>query len=360
MLDDEFVNQEIQEPVVVIRNNDIKKVDYQIVQSNNLVDALYTLSANELKIIFMIIGLVSMNDKDLKWYRLSTRNICDLCNIDYSNGHKTLINLKDSLMKRTFWVNEIIDGKEVISEYHWLYGIKYNNSYWYLKLHDELKPFVINLKNSFTTEKLHSVVLYKSMFSMRFSFIFTMEFKKQTSKKSLEAKLNSTIRLRYSLNELKTIFRLEDKYMQFGDFNKYVLKPSIDEVNTRNMFYVKTEKENGLHGKIEAIIFYVSLGKENSFYKELLEAIEHKLLISQKQEAIKKIPKEILTILQSKLKIEEDVIVKISKYHSDEILLALKELKNNNISKSEILSFLQKETKIKTDEDKANELWDSL
>ena len=58
MLDDEFVNQEIQEPVVVIRNNDIKKVDYQIVQSNNLVDALYTLSANELKIIFMVETIV--------------------------------------------------------------------------------------------------------------------------------------------------------------------------------------------------------------------------------------------------------------------------------------------------------------
>ena len=360
MQEEEFINQEIQEPVVIIRNNDIEKIDYQIVQSNNLVDALYTLSANELKIILMTIGFVSMHDKELKWYRVSTKNICDLCNIDYSNGNKTLMKLKDSLMKRTFGINEIVDGKEVVSEYHWLYGIKYNNSYWYLKLHDELKPFVINLKNSFTTERFHSIVLYKTMFAMRFSLIFTMEFKKQTSKKSLETKINSTIRLKYSLDELKTIFRLEDKYIKFSDFNRYVLKPSIEEINNRNIFNVEVERENEGHGKTNAIVFFISLGKENNFYKELLEGINNKLLSLQKQEAIKKIPKDILTILQSKLKLEEDIIVNISKYKPEEILLALKELKNNNISKSEIVSFLQKKTKLKTDEDKANELWNSL
>jgi plasmid replication initiation protein len=47
----------------------------------------------------------------------------------------------------------------------------------------------------------------------------------------------------YSIPELRQLFDVGDKYPRFADFNKYVLKPALAEINDYGTVSVKTKNE---------------------------------------------------------------------------------------------------------------------
>ena len=59
-----------------ITKNEIIHTDYNITQSNNLVEAIFDMTLNEYKVFMAIVALVAKDDNTLKWYRFTTKELC--------------------------------------------------------------------------------------------------------------------------------------------------------------------------------------------------------------------------------------------------------------------------------------------
>lgn len=318
--------------------NDIKHTQYNIVQGNNLIEAMYNLSINELRIFLSIISLIGQKDDALSCYKLTTKELCSLCGISEKNGKRTINNLRESLMKKNFYVTQTIiengKPKKVNAEYHFFRAILYNDEFWYVRLSDDLIPFVLCLTDNFTTEKLYDVRNYSSLLSARLDMIFTMYYKKETYKMSLENKLKYKLSVTYSLDAFREMLLLDEKYKDFKYLNSRLIKPAIDEINERNFFNVFLEKKINSKHQVDGITFHVTLASNHEFYKKTNELINKKV---QEHNLSNKITNILKTIGFD----EKDIAYILRKNDLEQIKKQLKLMSENEIEeKEEQIDFL--------------------
>ena len=273
--------------------NDIKHTQYNVVQGNNLIEAMYDLNERELKVFLAIISLIGKNDNALNWYKLTTKELCALCGIPERNGKRTLNTLREGLMSKVFYMRQTVEEngsiKDVIIEYHFFRAVMFNDDFWYVRLSDDLIPFVLCLKDNFTTEKLSDVRNYNCSLAIRLDMIFTMRYKKETSKMSLENKLNYKMTVVYDLNVFRDMIMLDGKYQEFKMFNNKILKPAIDAVNEKKYFHVDMKKELNVKHQVSKIVFFVTLGERHEYYQTVSEKLAEKQQDTQMKEKITKI-----------------------------------------------------------------------
>lgn len=82
---------------------------------------------------------------------------------------------------------------------------------------------------------------------------------------------NSKKVISYTVKELKELMMIENKYPQYADFKRRVIKTSVKELNATGIFKIEI-KENKIGRKVESIDFIVEdLDKRKYFEKDVLE-----------------------------------------------------------------------------------------
>lgn len=188
-----------------------------IVKSNDIIQKTrYHLTIQQQKLILYLISKIRPNDTEFKEYVFDLKNICQILNIsiDGTNYRR----LKDSLKKiadTSFWLE--IDGKDRL--YRWIDDIEINRNETEIriKLDEDLKPFLLQLKESFTYYQLENVLCFNSKYSVRLYELF----------KSNEFKSSLLI----SVEDLKRYLMVENKYDRFTLFKTNVLNKAIEEIN---------------------------------------------------------------------------------------------------------------------------------
>ena len=102
---------------------------------------------------------------------------------------------------------------------------------------------------------------YKNKYALRLDMLFAMTINKNSKPKSLDVKINKPTRIRYALSLLKEILGIENKYSQFKEFNRNVLKVAQEEINRRGLYNISIEKEIE-NKQCVAIVFFVYLGEK--------------------------------------------------------------------------------------------------
>ena len=197
--------------------NLIEERNYSVVKSNDLIrNTRYDLTLVEQKIILRLIQQIKPNDKDLYSYYFNINEFCVLCGIEQNNGANYMY-IKNALKKlrdKSFWVK--INEEEVLCS--WLSKVKMNvkSGRIEIKLDNDLKPFLFELKKNFTEYSLFYILAMKSKYSIRMYELL----------KSYRYKSDLTIEIEY----LKEML-LATNYDRFYDFKKKVVEMAIGEIN---------------------------------------------------------------------------------------------------------------------------------
>ena len=204
------------------------KRDYLVVKSNELIQkSRFALSLSEQKTIAYICSMIKPIDETKPEqpdnyqldYEFNIREYCKICGIDYDNG-KNYINVKSVLQKlsdRSMWVK--IGNEEVLCR--WLAKVRLNKrkGIAYIRIDEDLAPFLFGLGQSFTQYQLHNILTMRSAFSIR---IYEL-MKSYAFQKTKE----------FDIDELKKLLYVDDvkSYANFKDFRKYVLEVAQHEIN---------------------------------------------------------------------------------------------------------------------------------
>lgn len=193
-----------------------------VVKANELIQrSRFDLSLQQQKIVLYLISKIEPGDKEFKFYEFGIADFCRVCGIDYESG-KNYHDLKEAIKEiadKSLWVNL---GESTETLVRWIEKpyIDKHSGLIRVKLDEDMKPFLLQLKQNFTQYELFWTMNFKSKYSVRLYELV----------KSLHYGGLGTYTAEFELDDLKQRLGAET-YTTYQTFKTRALTPAIAEVN---------------------------------------------------------------------------------------------------------------------------------
>ncbi|GGJ10678.1 replication initiation protein [Paenibacillus hunanensis] len=183
-----------------------------VTKSNNLIETPLKLGVVEMRIIIVLISTLSPNDDDFKPYRFKISEFAKMIGVKNKNIHQQIKDYTYSLMSQPFYLH---DNLQVT----WLASAEYfpGEGVVEVEFSPKLKPYLLQLKEKFTTYRLIDIIKLKSAYAMRI-----YELLKQYERIGSRT---------FTVQRLKELLGIEDQYPVYADFKKRVLVKAQQEIN---------------------------------------------------------------------------------------------------------------------------------
>ena len=219
--------------------------NYIVTKSNTLITCNYDLSLQEQKIILTLASMVQPTDTEFKEYEFKIKDFMDLLEIKDKSKYTEIPKITKELMKKVF---EIREGKEII-QMAWLSSAVYKTGEGTVKLEfsPKLKPYMLELKELYTSYKLDNVLSLKSKYSIRIYEIL----KSNLFKKIIEIEVE----------ELKNMIGAKADYFKlYADFKRKVILQAQKELKEKtDIAFTYEEIKTGR--KVTSIRFHINKSK---------------------------------------------------------------------------------------------------
>lgn len=226
--------------------------NYLVNKSNSLITANYDLSLQEQKLILTLASTVQPNDEDFKEYEFKIKDFMDLLEIRNKSGYAEIKQMTKNLMRKVF---EIREGKDTI-QLAWFSSVRYREGEGIviLKFDNCLKPYLVQLKEFYTSYKLENILSLKSKYALRLYEIM----KCNQFRKSFEIELD----------EFKRILGITEKsYSVYQNVKNKVVLQAQKELSTKtDISFDFQEIKTGR--KVTSIKFFIKSNKMVNAPKE--------------------------------------------------------------------------------------------
>lgn len=224
-----------------------------VVQANNLIGGRQALKLNSAKLIRSAIMQVVRDDEELKPYVITIKELAKLLGIPASNIYRDIDEITNDIISNPVYVREEKSGKTVrFIKIPWVTRCEYQSDVGVaLKLNEELKPFLVNLREHYTQYTLQEVLAMKSVYAIRiFEVLQSKIMNKVLPKEGAD--------IYVPVQEIRECCGCEGKYPAFGNFKKKVIDRAVNEINRVTMFYTSYSyiKKNR---RVTTIVFHVNM-----------------------------------------------------------------------------------------------------
>ena len=224
-----------------------------VCQANALVGGKQALKLNSAKLIRAAIMQVVRDDEELKPYIITISELAELLNVPKSNIYRDIDDITDDILNNPVYIREEAGKKVRWIKIPWVTRCEYNSDIGVaLKLNDELKPFLLNLKEHYTQYTLDSILVMKSVYAIRLYELLQSKIMTR-----ILPRAGTDIEL--SVETLKECCGCESKaYNTFSNFRNRVIDIAVKEINEKTLFtlsydYVKKGKS------VIALIFHINM-----------------------------------------------------------------------------------------------------
>lgn len=205
-----------------VTTDEMKALEKQVVKANDLIQkSRFNLSLQQQKIVLYLISQITPFDEDFKLYEFSIPEFCKICGIDITSGgnYQTLKAAIKDIADKSIWVT--IEDEETLLRWIEKPYVNKQSGIIKIRLDNDMKPFLLQLKENFTSYELIWTLHFKSKYTIRLYELI----------KSIHFHELEEYRREYSLEELRRLLDA-DKYERWIHFKQRVLEPSIEEINS--------------------------------------------------------------------------------------------------------------------------------
>ncbi|TOC12311.1 plasmid replication protein, partial [Vibrio parahaemolyticus] len=195
-----------------------------VVHANELVEASYALSIDELRVIALASTKVDSRNSNVGEVRIDVSEFKKAYGLNHGRVYSDLREAVKSIMRKPI---RLFDGKEVL-ELAWLSSNRYridDGSYVTIKFSNEVEPYLFELKDRFTAINFEYAARLNTPFSFR---LYQWLYK---AKKLNKNKKGDVVEVHFEVDWMKSQAALIGEYERWGDFNDRVLKPAIEKIN---------------------------------------------------------------------------------------------------------------------------------
>lgn len=191
-----------------------------VIKANTLIQkSRFSLSTQQQKIVLFIISQIEPTDEELKIYKFKITEFCKVCGIEpHGNNYDLLKNAIQEISNKSIWIT-LDNGKETLVRWIEKPYIDDGSGTIEIKLDEDMKPYLLQLKEKFTEYELIYTLNFKSKYSIRL-----YEYLKSIHYNKLQPYITTI-----EINKFQEL--LDSTYKNFKDFHTRVLKPSQKEIN---------------------------------------------------------------------------------------------------------------------------------
>jgi plasmid replication initiation protein len=217
------------------------------IQHNNLVQAKYSMTLQQKRVMIWLVSQIKPTDEDFKEHILSVKELIEVCQLSGESAYKQLKDITFSLIEKGIRIIDITNPKEDIeTQISWLSSAKYRYGRVTLTFSPELKPYLLLLKERFTTINMIDMMQFKSVHAIRI-----YELLKQYE--------NIGVRI-LDIEEIKECCGVKDKLRKYNHFEKYLLLIAQREINEKSDIHIEFERIKPFR-KITGIKFIITKNK---------------------------------------------------------------------------------------------------
>ena len=143
--------------------------NYLVTQGNNLIEARHKnpLTAREQKIVLTMVSMIQPSDEDFKDYRISVKNFSEMLGLKGSVKYTQMKEIAENLMTKTIEIPKE-NGGWILA--NWISSAEYKEGEGVIDLSfsPKLKPYMLQLKNQFTSYRLSNILNLNSTYSIAY------------------------------------------------------------------------------------------------------------------------------------------------------------------------------------------------
>ncbi len=196
------------------------KKNQLVTQSNKLIEARYSLTLYEQRLVLMMISMIEPDDEDFKDYAIKVSDFNTIIGINHKGSYSKIKGVLRGLRAKELLINQ--GGKDYLIT-GWISDAEYrdNEGVVLLSFSNKLKPYLLALKENFTTQRLNILIKFRGTYTIRiYSFL------KQYEKIGVRE---------VGLSTFRNMLDLEDsQYPSYGDFKRRVIKPALKEFEKKD------------------------------------------------------------------------------------------------------------------------------
>ena len=219
-------------------------------QSNSMINSKYSLDPTQQKLILLAIAQIKTADEKFFKYSCSVAELEERLGVQIQ--HKQFRDTCEDLFKKPIRINNGRSWKL----FNWFSSMQYidEEARFEFKISDDLIPYLLKLKENFTTFNIEQALKFSGKYTTRF-YQFLIQAQHQQAKKRT-----------FALEELYELLQLPPTLR--GDFSKFkikVLEPSLAEINAKSDIKAAYEPTKKLRKKVLEITIYFD-------FKDVIEA----------------------------------------------------------------------------------------
>ena len=246
----------------VLTVNDLEK--RKVVEHNSLITSIAKMQKTALKMFELAVSCINTENppKDNIIY-LSKKELFAFFDVSSASKHTRFKEAIELMQKQAFFqIKEVKDKGYEMTSIVPIPTVKWNsyNDDVMIQFNQFIMPYLIDLKAEFTQYKIselkelnskYSIILYRWL-SMNYNQYEHYSYKGGRREEQVEAYRNPLI----TVKELREITDTVSLYQTFKDFDSYVLKNSLKEINAYTSFNVTYDKVKKGRS-IDSIVFQI-------------------------------------------------------------------------------------------------------
>lgn len=218
-----------------------------VVKANELIQkSRFNLSLQQQKVVLYLISQIQPTDTEFKLYEFNINEFCKVCGIDNTSG-KNYADLKQAIKdiaQKVLWIT-LPNGKDATIRWIEKAYIDSKRGMIEIRLDEDMKPFLLQLKDNFTAYEIIYTLHFKSKYTIRlYELIKSIHFHELRQYERT-----------FQIDELKRMLGAET-YTLYKNFKLRVLTPSVNEINEysdKTLSFIENKKGN----KVVSITFTI-------------------------------------------------------------------------------------------------------
>ena len=242
------------------KKSEDKSSSIVIFQHNNLIEARYSLTLQEKRLILWLISKIQPDEEDFKKHELAVQEFMNLLELTGKANYKELQKVTLGLMKKVLVIKR--PEEKTLTQVNWINYAHYEEGTGRIQLafSDAMKPFLLHLKSQFTAIEVTDLMQFKSIHAIRIYELLKQY--QDIGERTL------------SIEEIKKCCGVTEKLIKYSDFEKKLIIIAQREINKKSDIYIEFERIKPSR-KIVGIKFIISKNKayelQNNPVKETQE-----------------------------------------------------------------------------------------